>query len=326
MPSAEAYPAYADLPRPDDGSGLPLAWGVWGAEDQLGTLNHITPETVLAARDEIQRGARFNLDIPLHLPLGETAPEAHRWRKAPTQTLIAREMGDLLVRDDKLDDFFLQASSQWDGLTHIGDTRHGFYNGVQSGQITGEAGTRNGIENMTAFGIAARGVLIDLPRHFAATGRDWHPNRQLVAAPADLDACLEAGGVTLRPGDVLLIRQGWLRGFLDAPDAGARDEWFRARTYSGLSGGEDMWEWLWERRVAAVASDTVTVEVWPPVEGRPSLHLGIARLGLVLGEMFDLEALADDCAADGRRTCFLTSSPLNLRGGVGSPPNAIAIK
>ena len=87
-----------------------------------------------------------------------------------------------------------------------------------------------------------------------------------------------------------------------------------------------MWEWIWEQRIAALASDSPPTEVWPIYEGRPSLHLAIARLGLTLGELFDLEAFAADCARDGRSACFFTSKPLNLRGGVGSPPNAIAIK
>lgn len=125
-------------------------------------------------------------------------------------------------------------------------------------------------------------------------------------------------------GDVLLVRTGWLRAFLDAPPA-ERLSLFRDRTYSGLSDGEDMWELLWDRRVAAVAADNVTVETFP-ITGKPmSLHLAIARLGMNLGEMFDLEALAADCAASGSYECFFTSMPLNMRGGVGSPPNAMAI-
>ncbi|RHW19277.1 hypothetical protein D1610_03990 [Sphingomonas gilva] len=122
----------------------------------------------------------------------------------------------------------------------------------------------------------------------------------------------------------MLVRTGWLRAFLDAAPA-ERLSLFRDRTYSGLSGGEDMWELLWDRRVAAVAADNVTVEVFP-ITGKPmSLHLSIARLGMKLGEMFDLEALADDCAAGGSYAGFFTSMPLNMRGGVGSPSNAMAI-
>ena len=331
MPKSSAkhsahYPAYADLNRPDE-TGLPLAWGVWGDEDQLGTLNHITPDRVREAAALVRRGVRFNLDLPLHVPYGLAKPKAHRFRTAPAHTINAiTATGNIPARDDLLDSFYLQSSSQWDGLTHIGDPAHGFYNGVQAEQITGKEGTRNGIENMADFGIAARAVLVDLPRHFARVGREWHPNRQMTVTPADLEACLAGQGVSLQAGDVLLVRYGWLELFLGAGDEEARDDVLRPWSFSGLSGQEDMWEFIWEQRLSAVVSDSVTTEVWPLVEGRPSLHLAIARLGLVIGELFDLEALAADSANTGEYSAFFTSSPLNLRGGVGSPPNAMAIR
>ena len=320
-----AFPKYSELKRPDD-SGLPLAWGVWGADDQVGTVNNITEATVREAAKLVKRGVRFNLDLPLHVPYGIIKPGAHRSRRAPRQEIHSRELGDLWIRDDKLDDFYLQCSSQWDGLTHMGDARHGFYNGVRPEQITGQEGTRNGIEHMADFGIAGRGVLADIPRYFAKIGRPWDVMAQSVVSADDLAACLADERIQLRPGDILLVRMGWVEALLAAPDEDARDALFRPWTFSGLSGGEDMWEYLWENRIAALATDTVTVETWPMRPGQPSLHLAIARLGLTIGEMFDFEALAADCLEDGRYEAMVTSSPLNLRGGVGSPPNAIAIK
>ncbi len=149
---------------------------------------------------------------------------------------------------------------------------------------------------------------------------------QMVISADDLAACLAFQKVATEPGDILLVRLGWVRALYDAADAMACDALFRPRNYSGLSGAEDMWEFLWDHGIAAVASDSVTVEVWPMAENGPSLHLAIARLGLTIGEMFDFEALADDCAATKDYCAFVTSSPLNLRGGVGSPPNAMAIR
>ncbi len=319
------FPKYSELQRPDD-SGLPLAWGVWGSDDQVGTVNNITEGSVREAAKLVKRGVRFNLDLPLHVPYGIIKPGAHRTRRAPRQEIHAREIGDLWIRDDKLDDFYLQCSSQWDGLTHMGDSRHGFYNGVRPEQITGLEGTRNGIENMAEFAIAGRGVLADIPRYFAKIGRPWDMMEQSVVSAGDLAACLADERIELRQGDILLVRMGWVEALRAAPGEEARDALLRPWKFSGLSGGEDMWEYLWENRIAALATDTVTVEVWPIQPGQPSLHLAIARLGLTIGEMFDFEALAADCLADGRYEAMVTSSPLNLRGGVGSPPNAIAIK
>jgi kynurenine formamidase len=325
-PSGPQVPRYKDLKRPD-ATGLPLAWGLWAPGDQLGTINNITPAVVTAARPEIQRGVRFNLNLPLHIPYGLCKPGAHATRRDPIPTMHTRERPpNLWVRDDKLDDFYLQCSSQWDGLTHMGDNQHGFYNGVQPGQVTHGEGSRNGIEHLAEFGIATRCVLVDVVRDFAAQGRPWDPMAEQAVSAADLEASLKWHKVALRQGDVLLVRMGWVAAFRAAPDVEARDAMLRAWKYSGISGGEDMWEFLWDHRVAAIATDTVAVEVWPMRPGQAAMHWAIPRLGITIGELFDLDALAADCAKDGRYTAFFTSSPLNLRGGVGSPPNAIAIK
>ena len=325
-PSGPEVPRYQDLKRPDE-TGLPLAWGLWAPGDQLGTLNNITPEGVTAAAAEIQRGVRFNLDLPLHVPYGLCKPGAHATRRDPVPTLYVRERPPhLWVRDDKLDDFYLQGSSQWDGLTHMGDNKHGFYNGVQPDHVTHGEATRNGIERLAEFGIATRCVLVDVVRDFAAQGKPWDPMAQQVVSAQHLEESLKRHKVALRRGDVLLVRMGWIAAFRAAPDVEARDALLRVWRFSGLSGGEDMWEFLWDHRVAAVATDTMAVEVWPMRPGQPALHWAIARLGLTIGEIFDLDALAEDSARDGRYTAFFTSSPLNFRGGVGSPPNAIAIK
>ncbi|MBI4082394.1 MAG: cyclase family protein [Candidatus Lambdaproteobacteria bacterium] len=320
-----AFPKYRELKRPDP-SGLPLSWGAWGPADELGILNNITEAGVRDAARLVRRGVRFNLDLPLHHPHGLLSPGSHRRRGAPTPTMYERADPDSLGRDDKLDGFFLQASSQWDGLTHYGDVRHGFYNHVKAEQVTHGAGSKNGIDKVAEFGLVGRGVLADIPRHFAKIGRPWQVLGGHVVSAEDLAACLAEQAIALRQGDILLVRLGWVSALLGEQDQAQRDHLFKAGTFSGLSGQEDMWEFIWDHRLAAVATDTVTVEVWPRSTTGPSLHLGIARMGFTIGEMFALDKLADDCARDGVREFLFTSSPLNLRGGVGSPPNAIAVK
>lgn len=318
-------PKYDALERPDE-TGLPLAWGIWGPDDEIGTLNHLTDAVVKRSMGLVQNGRRFNLDLPLHVPFGLMSKGIHKTRVPQQPTMYSYDSDERLSRDDKLDDLFLQSSTQWDGLTHIGDPRHGFYNGVDAAHVTHGEGSRNGIDKVADFGIVGRAVVVDLCRFFEKTGRAWHPLGQDVASAEDLDNCLADQGVRLEDGDILLVRMGWVRAFLGAPDTAARDALFRPLTYSGLSGEEDMWRFLWDHRVAAVATDTVTVELFPLQQGRPSLHLAIARLGLTLGELFDLEDLAADCAATGRYESLLFSSPLNVRGGVGSPANAMALR
>jgi len=327
----ETPPRYDDLPRPkDDPTGLPLSWGVWGPDDQVGTLNRITAATVAAAREEIRDGRRFNINLPLDEPFGAALPGAHRRRAAPHPVMVSEEHPGRVTRDDKLDGFWLQASTQWDGLSHFADATHGFYNHAPLSSIVHGKDSRNGIDKALAHGMAGRCVLADLARYFARTGRDWSPMGGKRATPEELAACLDAEGVALRPGDILLVRMGWTEAFRAAPDAEAKHLLLQgvngARDYSGLDGHEPMWRFLWDAGIAAVAADNPTVEAWPIFPWKPALHLAIARLGLCLGEFFDLEALAADSAATGRYTGFMTAAPLNLRGGIGSPGNALVIR
>jgi kynurenine formamidase len=87
--------------------------------------------------------------------------------------------------------------------------------------------------------------------------------------------------------------------------------------------------WLHEREVAAVASDNWGVEVMPPNDATyyMPLHCVLIRdMGMTLGELFNLEELATDCAADGRWEMFLCATPLKVLGGVGSPITPVALK
>ncbi len=318
-------PKFSDLQRPDD-TGFPLSWGIWGDEDQLGMLNNISEEATSDSAKLVRRGVRFNLDLPLHLPYSLLTPgEGFLSRKPPVHTLDKEDYRTLYVRDDKLDEFYLQGSTQWDGLTHIGTPQIGFYNGVKAEQITFGADTKNGIEHLAEFGIVTRGVLIDLPRYFAKIGREWDPTQRHVATVDQVEACLAEQGVALRQGDIPMFRYGWIEALFAEQDIKVRDGWFTEGRFAGISGEQEMWEFLWDHRVGAVASDSPTCEAGPMEKGR-NLHAAIPRLGITLGEMFNLEALAEDCARDGVFECMFTSSPLNLLGGVGSPPNAIAVK
>lgn len=318
-----SIPKYSSLPKDD--KGLPIALGVWGKSDQLGMLNNIPADAAVRAANLIKSGRRFNLNLPLDWPLGVLKAASHKRRRAPKQVLIKDDHSGLMIRDEKLDDFFTQGSTQWDGLTHVGDPVYGFYNGVSDSEVTQKEGTRNGIEHYVGFGIVSRGVVIDLPRYSDATGLNWSATSKQVITLDMLRHYMAWAKVELEAGDILLLRTGWLKEFSES-NVERRDELFQARSHSGLSADPTMWEFLWDNRLAAVAADNVSVEILPFREGLPSLHLAIARLGLILGELFNLEDLAADCARENSYTCFFASVPLNLTGGVGSPANAMAIR
>jgi kynurenine formamidase len=181
-------------------------------------------------------------------------------------------------------------------------------------------------------GISGRGVLLDAERYFTRERPGWRPDRTHEVTPDELRAIAAAQDTELRPGDILLLRTGWMRWY-SALDRSGREEVAHAAMEQtiqtpGFAAGVDTARFLWDSRIAAAATDTSTFEAWPHrfVVGE-YLHMDVlALLGIPIGELWFLDDLAADCAADGVYEFLLTSSPLNIAGGVGSPPNALAIK
>jgi kynurenine formamidase len=228
------------------------------------------------------------------------------------------------MQDDVLDGFCPQASSQWDGLRHVRAREFGFYNGVGD-RDAGPGGRRLGIEAWARHGIAGRGVLADVAGYLAARGTPLDPRREFAITADLLAEVLARQGTDLLGGDILLVRTGFVGAYLRA-DTAERVDFARRQDCPGLAADEDMARYLWDHRFAAVAADNHAVECQP---GDPAVgflhHRLIPLLGFALGEWFDLDSLAAECAAQGRYSCFFAGVPLNLPGGVGSPANSIAI-
>jgi len=317
----ENLPWYRDLPvKPGAPAGS--AWGLFGEDDQLGTMNLLTPERTAAAARLVRKGAVF----PLNLSIDQPAPPLFG-RGAPRQQFVEGEVH----RDDYLDNFWPQASSQWDSLRHILHPRDGFYNGTGREQIVAGGG-RLGIENMARKGVAGRGVLLDVARHLEAAGTPLDYTVSTVIRPETLSACAKAQGVEVRTGDILLIRTGWLDWYLhtatpEQKQQMAGDAMTQLRT-PGIGPDAEMAAYLWDLHPAAVAADNPALEAWPPdPQAGGFLHFRLIPLfGMPIGELWYLDDLAADCAADGVYEFLLTSAPLNVPGGIGSPPNALAIK
>jgi kynurenine formamidase len=174
-------------------------------------------------------------------------------------------------------------------------------------------------------------------------GEPIPPDQPFTVTPELLARSAAAQHVALQIGDVLCVRVGWLawyrsldRAGREAVAAGSRDlETFEGFRTPGLGPGPAVAEYLWDHGVAALAVDNPAIEPFPPAASAPdgryvaddSVHARVlAMLGIPLGEFFDLDALADDCAGDGVYEFLFTSAPLAIAGGVGSPPNALAIK
>ena len=315
-------------------------WGRWGDDDQLGTLNHITGDTLARAATLARRGKAFSLAIPLN---GDSPMGAHGLRRAPVH-LMAIDGGDenlgqrlgnwgggregeigpvyettpFRVNDDWII-MALQSSTQWDALCHAYYDNL-MYNGVPASMSTSFGVMRDGIDAVAeAARIAGRGVLLDIARHRGVDALE----AGAVIQPEELDEVAAAQGVEIRQGDIVLIRTGWWPKYaeygLDHGPAWQAD---------GPGLGWRTAGWLFDHDVAAVAADNVAVEPAIPREGivLPLHMLALRDMGLMLGELWDLEALGADCAEDKIYEFFLTAPPLNVTGGTGSPVNPIAIK
>lgn len=314
-------PSYDELPRNEDGT--PTAWGLFGEGDDLGMANLLTADRAREAAGLVRTGEVFPLDAPIDYfrpPLFE--------RTGPVQDLVVSPGNGAIT--DVLQDFNPQASSQWDALGHFGYAPDTFYNGTTIEDVV-ERG-RNTIGHLSRHGVAARGVLLDLERVLRESGREYSPGAGHAFGPAELEAARERAGVTIRPGDTLMLRTGFIGWY------GGLDEAERARIAdrtqlraSGLAHTEAMARHLWDLHPWAIAADNPSLEVWPLDHAAESFPYGIlhrillGQLGIHIGELWWLDDLAAACAADGRYEFMLTSAPLNSRG-TGSTANALAIR
>jgi kynurenine formamidase len=321
MSHTPKIPSYDELPV-RAGAPAGAAWGVFGDDDEVGTINLLTPDRVVAATSSIRTGKVFALNLPINIP---DPPLFTRGKHTHTVKIFP---GAEFVLDDYLDNFYPQASSQWDALAHVKHPVHGAYNGIPDIEMTGRGGMRLGIDNLARRGIAGRGVLADVARYYDRVGKSINFTRAESIPLDDVKAALEDESVELQAGDILLIRIGWTKFYLSA-SAQIKEELSKETVVPGIEGSERTARWLWDNHLAAVASDSPALEALPKPAGEEMefLHFHmLAFFGMPIGEMWNLEGLAEDCAADGNYDFFLTSAPLNIPGGVGSPPNALAIK
>jgi kynurenine formamidase len=210
----------------------------------------------------------------------------------------------------------LQCATHWDGLSHA-FYDYKMYNDRDCELVGIEGARMNSIAALVSH-VVTRGILLDLPR---ALGVDALAPGHIVS-PADLEAALESERVDVRPGDALLIRTGHMSQFR------VRGSW-EGFTYADEPGpGLECLAWFHDQQIAAAATDTWAFEGLPSGASifLPVHAAGIVHMGLLIGEIFALDALALDCAADGVWEFLFSAAPLPFTGAVGSPVNPIAVK
>ena len=314
-------PSYAELPPAPDGGRS--GWGVFGADDNLGLVNLMTAERIAAAARLVARGAVF----PLDMPLGSIDPGLARNRGVPRHRVLHRP--GTFGFDDVYDNFYPQASSQWDSLAHIGYAPDQLYNGATEADVL--AGRRNTIDHWARHGIAGRAVVLDVERAMRAAGRHYDPGEAIALSVEDLELARRQAGADYAPGDTILLRTGFTGWYL-GQSLETRTRLHGNVVAPGVEQSEAMCEYLWNSHASAIAADTYAVEVVPFDARTGASPMGflhrmlIGQLGMALGELWWLDDLAADCAADGVYETFLVSAPLNAPGGIGSTANAVAIK
>jgi kynurenine formamidase len=296
-------------------------WGRWGEDDVRGTLNFLTPAHRVAAARLVRKGVSFSLSQRF-----DTNGPQKGWRRRtnPVHTMTDTGVDAALGNQgfphgfggaDDVIAMPLQCSTQWDGLGHIFD--HGMaWNGRRSQEVvTSEGDLVTGIERVADV-VAGRGVLLDVARAHGDLPDGFAITEEHLTATA------RAQGVEVGTGDIVCVRTGQLARV-------RRDGW--GDYAGGPAPGLSFWTagWLHDSEIAAIATDTWGFEVRPNEFDhafQPLHQVVIPHLGLLIGEMWDLESLAADCAADGVYEFFLTAAPLPVTGAVGSPVNPIAVK
>ncbi len=319
LPTYEQLPVIESAPA---GS----SWGLWGPSDVFGCLNLLAADDVRQAASLVRTGRSFSLNWMMELPDPPLFDRA---------SLQHRVLVDGAWQDDQLTDWNTQSSSQWDGFRHVRSEKHGYYGGVPNEE--------HGIHHWARKGIVGRGVLVDVGRYREEIGRPLQMFEADPISAQELEGAIAHFGLHITQGTILLVRTGWIEWYVTLNNNERRQLAEDLRT-PGLQPGKELLTLLWNLHISALASDNPAVELF----GRPLgdhhdstshiydvsrdesddfAHLALLPLlGLPLGELFDLGALAEDCLADGVYEGMFCSAPLNLRGGVASPPNALFIK
>jgi kynurenine formamidase len=303
-------------------------WGRWGEDDEVGTLNYIGPADVARAASLVRKGLVFSLALPFAPggpQSGRTAGYPRTGRFDPIHLMLRTGCDAYAGVSDKrgiqsADDVIvmpLQAGTQWDALSHVFFAGR-MYNGYDCREVTSEGAFRCGIEK-SAPRLVGRGVLIDIAAAYGVP----HLEEGFPVTADILGHVVELQRVEVGRGDILLVRTGHLERYIE------RGDW------DGFAGGNapgltvDTLAWLHRHQVAAVAADTWGVEVRPNETigmVQPWHWVAIPKMGLAVGEIFQLGDLARDCGDDGVYEFMMVAPPLSVTGGVGAPVHPVAIK
>jgi kynurenine formamidase len=334
-------------------------WGDFGADDQLGRLNLLTPEKVRQGVAEVREGLTFCLSLPLDYPGGNALnPRRHPPVVRPTLRDDKPNMNYRLswlnrnhtdVVSDDLVVMHLQYSTQWDSLAHVGSLFDAdadgvpeavYYNGYRAGEHVigpsdladagptekiGASSTSRAlalsVENMAVKCLQGRGVMIDLHAHH---GRD-----NVAVGYDELLRIIDLDKVEVERGDMVCLHTGFADLLLEM--SRAPDPYLVHHSCTALNGRDDkLLAWISDSGLCALIADNYAVEAVPAPSAPgccaalPIHEHCLFKLGVNLGELWHLGPLATWLRAHQRNRFLLTAPPLRLPGAVGSPATPVA--
>jgi len=281
-------------------------WGRWGADDQIGAVNLITPAKRVQAASLVRSGRSVSLsrEFPKNPAPNNPTPAQHFMR------LIERGTGGGAL-DYYGISYHGQASTHLDSLCHVWD-ENGMWNGRSPSREIGFDGARFGAITNWSSGIITRGVLLDVPRF---RGEPFVTQEQPIHG-WELAEVAQSEGVRLEPGDAVIVyggREAWDR---------VNPTWGSAQSRPGLHAS----------CLPFIRDSDVSLLVWDMMDLAPSgydlawsVHGVIFAYGVGLVDNALLEPLANACAAEGRYEFMLLVLPLVVVGGTGSPLNPVAL-
>ena len=304
----------------------PKNWGKWGPDDEVGSLNYLTPEVVVKAAGSIKSGKVFTLQVKMANPEGDPV-----WpgRQGATRINVMDAghyhagkgpvfAGGAEYADDYMT-LFLQGSTQYDALGHVWYD-HQIWNGYDSKTTIGGL-SKASILPIAEKGVVGRGILLDIARFRGKEVLDVAET----FTHEDLMACAKAQGCEIQKRDILIVRTGWIAKFYKV----SREEFYGNFVEPGLTHSDALVNWFADMEIPNLVTDTIANEVTvDPVSGVVlPLHNALMRnLGVTLTEIAWLDDLAADCAKDGQYTFLYAAAPLKVVAGTGAPVNPIVIK
>jgi kynurenine formamidase len=303
-------------------------WGKWGPKDEIGTLNHTSPEDIVAATRLVKKGKVISLALNFDHqgPQGAKSKYPSMGRINPVHTMLRTgtdayagvlDQRGIRAADDMVV-IPLQCGTQWDGLGHV-FYENSMWNGYDCREVTSAGAQKCGIEK-TKNKMVGRGVLLDVARFkgvdslddgYGITNKDLHDTAQ-------------TQNIEVKRGDFVIVRTGMM------------ERCIKAGSWDGYPGGDapgmafETLEFVQKTELAALATDTWGAEVRPNnTEGninQPWHWITIPIMGMTMGEIFNLKELADDCAEDGTYEFLFVAPAIPITGAVGSPVNPLAIK